>query len=197
VRLATHFLLHYRNAKYNPLDKKNNKSYNCKQNIEGANMLWRKGEKDIRNLEAELSELRKDIKKLESENSRLSGQVTIYKAARDFMNLLFYRIPACVMVTDDKGRIMKVSQHLQDLIDTPEFSLVGKYTNEICARVDDLIKTQEYAFELKTHNQDVTKFKSLLIHHDGSEVPVSSDITFVQDENGKTLGAVAVVTPRA
>ena len=160
-------------------------------------MLWRKGTKNIRDLEAELRELRKEIKKLESENSRLSGQVTIYKAARDFMNLLFYKIPACVMVTDDKGRIMKASQHMQDLMDTPESALVGKYTNEICARVDDLIKTQEHAFELKTLNQDVVNFESCLLHRNGTEVPISSNITFVQDETGKTVGAVAVVTPRA
>ncbi len=159
-------------------------------------MLWRKSRKDIRKYEAEVKELHKQIKKLESENRQLSGQVTIFKAARDFMNLLFYKIPACVLITDDKGRIMKASQHLQDLIDIRESALVGKYTVEICTRVDDLIKTQEHAFERKTLKEDVNNFESCLLHRDGTEVPISSDITFVQDETGNTVGAVAVVHRR-
>ncbi len=99
-------------------------------------MLWRKNRKDIQKLEAEVKELHKQVKKLESENHQLSGQVTVFKAARDFMNLLFYKIPACVIITDNKGRIMKASQQIQDLIETRESELVGKYTVEICARVD-------------------------------------------------------------
>lgn len=160
-------------------------------------MLWRKPKNDVRKLEAEVKELHKHIKKLESQNHQLSGQVTIFKAARDFMNLLFYKIPACVIITDNKGRIMKASQHMQDLIETPESELVGKYTVEICTRVDDLIKTQEHAFERKTNKQDVTNFESCLLHRNGTEVPISSDITFVKDETGNTVGAVAVVNPRA
>ena len=162
----------------------------------GAKMLWRRNTKDIRELEAEVKELQKHIKQLESQNQQLSGQVTIFKAARDFMNLLFYRIPACVLITDDRGRIMKASQHMQDLIEIQESALVGKYTVEISARVDDLIKTQEHAFERKTHKENVTNFESCLLHRDGQEVPISSDITFVHDETGKPVGAVAVVRPR-
>jgi PAS domain S-box-containing protein len=159
-------------------------------------MLWRTGKKDIRGLEAEIKELRKQVKTLESQNHQLSGQVTVFKAARDFMNLLFYKIPACIIITDNKGRIMKANQHMQDLIETPESALVGKYTVEICARVDELIKTQEPAFERKTGKQDVSNFESCLLHRNGTEVPVSSDIIFVPDENGNVLGAVAVVHPR-
>ena len=159
-------------------------------------MLWRRDTKDIRKLEAEIKELQKHIKQLESQNRQLSGQVTIFKAARDFMNLLFYRIPACVLITDDRGRIMKASQRMQDLIEVPESALVGKYTVEISARVDDLIKTQEEAFERKAHKEDITNFESCLLHRDGREVPISSDITFVHDETGKPVGAVAVVRPR-
>ena len=159
-------------------------------------MLWRKSRKDIRKYEAEVKELHKQIKKLESENHQLSGQVTIFKAARDFMNLLFYKIPSCVLITDDKGRIMKASQHMQELIETRESELVGKYTVEICTRVDELIKTQEHAFERKTSKQDVTNFESCLLHRNGTEVPILSDITFVSDETGKSLGAIAVVHPR-
>ena len=127
-------------------------------------MLWSKDKKDIRTLETEVKELRKQVKKLESHNHQLSGQVTVFKAARDFMNLLFYKIPACVIITDNKGRIMKASQHMQDLIETPESALVGKYTVDICSRVDDLVKTQEHAFERKTSKQDVTNFESCLLH---------------------------------
>jgi PAS domain S-box-containing protein len=166
------------------------------KNREGANMLWRKSTKNIRKLEAEVKELYKQIKKLESQNQQLSGQVTIYKSARDFMNLLFYKIPTCVLITDDKGRIMKANQHMQDLIETRESALVGKYTVEICTRVDELIKTQNKAFEKKTLKENVINFESCLLHRNGTEVPISSDITFVQDETGKTLGAVAVVHPR-
>jgi PAS domain S-box-containing protein len=159
-------------------------------------MLWRKSTKDIHTLEAEIKDLQKHIKQLESQNRQLSGQVTIFKAARDFMNLLFYKIPACVLITDDKGRIMKASQQMQDLIEFQEAELVGKYTVEICAKVDALIKTQNKAFERKTLKEDVTNFESCLRHRDGTEVPVSSDITFVNDETDNTLGAVAVVRPR-
>ena len=159
-------------------------------------MLWRREIRDIRKLEAEIKELQKQIKQLESQNRQLSGQVTIFKAARDFMNLLFYRIPACVLITDDRGRIMKASQRMQDLIEVPESALVGKYTVEISARVDDLIKTQQEAFERKAHKENIADFESCLLHRDGREVPISSDITFVHDETGKPVGAVAVVRPR-
>lgn len=159
-------------------------------------MLWRKGKKDVRELETEIKELRKQVKKLENQNHQLSGQVTVFKAARDFMNLLFYKIPACIIISDNKGRIMKANQHMQDLIETPESALVGKYTVEICTRVDDLIKTQEHVFERKTKKQDVTNFESCLLHRNGTEVPISSDITFIQNEDGNVLGAVAVVHPR-
>lgn len=159
-------------------------------------MLWRRNTKDIRELEAEVKELQKHVKQLESQNRQLSGQVTIFKAARDFMNLLFYRIPACVLITDDKGRIMKASQQMQDLIEMKESTLVGKYTVEISARVDDLIKTQEHAFERKALKEDVNNFESCLKHRNGSEVPICSDITFVHDETGKPVGAIAVVHPR-
>jgi len=159
-------------------------------------MLWRKDTQDIRQLKAEIKDLQKHLKKIESENRQLSGQVTIFKAARDFMNLLFYKIPACVLITDDKGRIMKASQQMQDLIDTRESALTGKYTVEICARVDELIKTQNHAFERKTLKEDVVNFESCLLHRNGTEVPISSDITFVKDEAGNTVGAVAVVHPR-
>jgi len=158
-------------------------------------MLWRKNNKNVRELETEIKKLQKNLKQLESQNQQLSGQVTIFKAARDFMNLLFYKIPACVMVTDDKGRIMKASQQMQDLISYPESELVGKYTVEISARVDDLVKDQKEAFERKTLKEDIIDFASLLLHRDGSEVPISSDITFIQDESGKNMGAVAVVRP--
>ena len=160
-------------------------------------MLWRRNTKDIRTLEAEVKELQKHIKQLESQNRQLSGQVTIFKAARDFMNLLFYKIPACVLITDDKGRIMKASQRMQDLIKFQESELVGKYTVGISARIDDLIKTQNTAFQRKTLKEDVKNFESLLRHKNGTEVPISSDITFVHDETGKSVGAVAVVRPRA
>jgi len=159
-------------------------------------MPWRRRTKDIRELEAEVAQLQAQVKQLESENRQLSGQVTIYKAARDFMNLLFYAIPACVLVTDDKGRIMKASQRMQDLIGFTETELVGKQTVEISARTDELLKTQAKAIEHKALKKDVERFESFLRHRDGAELPISSAIAFARDSTGKPLGAVAVVNER-
>ncbi len=156
-------------------------------------MLWRKDSKDIRALETRIKILETHVKKIESENRQLSGQVTIFKAARDFMNLLFYSLPACVVITDDKGRIMKVNQCMQDLIGFSEPELVGKHTVEITARSEEMIKKQEAAFERKARKEDVINFESFLNHRDGYEVPVCSEITFVHDETGKHVGAVAIV----
>jgi|GEM_PF-1096546 len=159
-------------------------------------MLWRKNRKNTREMEIELKHLQAHIKQLESENRQLSGQVTIFKAARDFMNLLFYSTPACVLIADDKGRIIKVNRRMQDLIGFTESELVGKHTVEITARTEEMIKTQETAFERKARKEDVANFKSLLKHRDGTEVPVLSEITFVHDENARHVGAVAVVRMR-
>jgi PAS domain S-box-containing protein len=159
-------------------------------------MLWRKNSNDTRELAAEIKNLQSNLKRLESENRQLSGQVAIFKSARDFMNLLFYGTPACVLITDDKGHIIKANRRMQDLIGFTDAELVGKHTVEITARPEEIIKTQEDAFERKARKEDIANFESLLKHRDGTEVPVFSDITFIQDENGRHLGAVAVVRTR-
>jgi len=161
-----------------------------------ADMPWRKRSGDKRELEAEIKNLQAHVKRLEGENRQLSGQVAVFKAARDFMGMLLSRIPACVMITDDKGRIIKASQRMQDLIGFREPELVGKHTVEISARTEELLKTQEAIFEQKAHKEDVENFESFLRHSNGTDVPISSDIAFVRDENGKAVGAVAVVYQR-
>lgn len=159
-------------------------------------MLWRKRSQNTDAIEKEINGLQTKLKQLESENRQLSGQVSIFKAARDFMNLLFYSIPACVLMTDDKGRIIKASRRMQDLIGFTEPELMGKHTVEITARPEEMIKTQEAAFERKARKENVVNFESFLKHRDGTEVPVLSEITFVHDENGRHVGAVAVVSPQ-
>jgi len=159
-------------------------------------MLWRTGSKNRRETEVEIENLQTNLKQLESQNRQLSGQVVIFKAARDFMNLLFYSIPACVLMTDDKGRIIKVNRRMQELIGFTESELAGKHTVEITANPEEMIKTQEAAFERKARKEDVANFESFLKRRDGTKVPVLSEISFVHDENGKHVGAVAVVRPR-
>jgi PAS domain S-box-containing protein len=159
-------------------------------------MLWRRKNQDTRELETHIKELRQQVKQLESEKRQLSGQVTIFKAARDFMNLLFYRIPASVIIADDKGRIMKVSQKLQDMIGYTEPELVGKYTVELSTRVFDLITIQEHIFERMAAKEDVNDLQGFLRHRDGRELPVYTDIAFVRDDSGKNLGAVGVIRAR-
>ncbi len=159
-------------------------------------MFWRKSSTDIHEMEMKIKSLQTNLKQLESENRQLSGQVTIFKAARDYMNLLFYGIPACVLITDDKGRIIKANRRMQNLIGFTESELAGKHTVEITARPEEMIKTQEAAFERKSRKEDIADFESFLRHRDGTEVPVLSEITFVHDENGRHVGAVAVVRTR-
>jgi PAS domain S-box-containing protein len=85
---------------------------------------------------------------------------------------------------------------MQGLIGFTGQERAGKHTVEVSARPEEMIKTQEAAFERKSRKEDIADFESFLKHRDGTEVPVRSDITCNHDKNGRHVGAVAVVRER-
>jgi len=115
------------------------------------------------------------------------------RESKDYLENIFKTTVDGIMVTDDKGFIVKVNKAIEQILGYREDEMKGRHTAELLTQDEEHRKRNFAMLEQLFEKGSVKNFKAEWCRKDGSLCPVEINITLLKDSEGKISGAVGAI----
>jgi PAS domain S-box-containing protein len=112
---------------------------------------------------------------------------------KDFLENIYNTTPDVLMVSDEKGYVIRVNKAVEKMLGFTQEELIGKHTSELFPKDE---KHAQIGAKMITDLQAKGILKNLeanWLRKDGSFCPVELNITMLQGSDGDQAGAVAII----
>jgi PAS domain S-box-containing protein len=112
---------------------------------------------------------------------------------KDFLENIYDTTPDGIMVSDNKGYIIRVNRALEKMLGFSQEELIGKHTGEMSPNDEKHIEIgMKMLTELRAEGY-IKNFEAYWSRKDGSLCPIELNITLLKDRNGNKAGSVAII----
>ncbi len=130
---------------------------------------------------------------LRAGNQQLITSESELRNSKEFLEKVFEATADGIMVTDSRGRILKINRALAQMLRCEAHELQGKYTAELTPENDVLIKKRQEVFEELFEKGYIEHWETEWYRKDGTLCPVEINITLQKDPEGNVTSAVGAI----
>ena len=136
-------------------------------------------------------QLSKEMNDLRTLNRELGVQKKELLESNQFLENVFQTSGDGILVTDDKGCIIRANKSMENILDYPYADIVGKYTFDFASVDEESAKKNKGVLEDFYEKGFVKNFESNFQKKGGTLVPIEINITKLLDKQGNYIGAVS------
>jgi len=112
---------------------------------------------------------------------------------KDFLENIYDTTPDGIMVSDNKGYIIRVNRALEKMLGFSQEELIGKHTGEMSPNDE---KHMGIGLKMLTELRAegfIKNFEAYWSRKDGSLCPIELNVSLLKDSNGNRTGSVAII----